>query len=203
MRTRLMLVEDHILVRQSIRAFLENAGFTIIGEASTGHEALEMAIAYKPDLIIMDIHLPEMNGIEATQHIRRHSPDIRIIALTAYNEKAYYRALSNVGIDGFVLKTAELSELLEAIRRVLADEKTRLPALATPQPLLTERELQVLTCAGYGWTNKQIGIHLKISDRTVQVHLHTIYEKLQVANRTEAVLHALSLGIIVPMERDS
>jgi DNA-binding NarL/FixJ family response regulator len=203
MRARLMLVEDHILVRQSIRTFLENAAFTIIGEASTGHEAVQMALELKPELVIMDIHLPAMNGIEATRSIRRHCPDVRVIALTAYNEQAYYRALSDAGVSGFVLKTAESAELLDMIERVLGDEQRpppTSPAAQTTPSLLTERELEVLACAARGWTNKQIGMHLKISDRTVQVHLQAIYEKMQVANRTEAVLRALALGMLYPRE---
>lgn len=194
--TRLLLAEDHVLVRQSIRAFLENAGFTVVGEAGTGVEAVTLAHALRPDVIVMDIHLPEMNGIEATRRIRRQHPDLRIVALTAYNEKAYQRALSDAGADAFVLKTAEFSELLSVIQRVIAAR----PAPPQPLPpsayLLTERETEVLACARRGWTNKQIGLHLGISDRTVQVHLQAIYQKLGVTNRTEAVLRGLTLNLI-------
>ncbi len=204
MMTRLLLVEDHVLVRQSIRAFLQGAAFEVVGEASTGSEAIQLAIDLEPDLIIMDIHLPEMSGIEATRQIRRQCPAIRIIALTAYNERAYQRALHDVGADGFVLKTAEFSELVNVIQQVMGNGRQALvmppsESLDTDNPL-TEREREVLVCAARGWPNKQIGLHLEISDRTVQVHLQSIYQKLNVTNRTEAVLRALVLGIVHPIE---
>jgi len=202
--TRLLLVEDHVLVRQSIRAFLQGAAFEVVGEASTGSEALHLAIELQPDLIIMDLHLPEMSGIEATRRIRSQCPNVRVIALTAYNEKAYQRALREAGADGFVLKTAEFSELVSVIQQVMdsGTDKAMMPQSApsdTNNPL-TERELEVLICAARGWPNKQIGLHLEISDRTVQVHLQAIYQKLNVTNRTEAVLRAMILGIVHPTE---
>ncbi|NWF71222.1 MAG: response regulator transcription factor [Chloroflexi bacterium] len=202
--TRLLLVEDHVLVRQSIRAFLQGAAFEVVGEASTGSEALQLALELQPDLIIMDLHLPEMSGIEATRQIRRQCPHIRVIALTAYNEKAYQRALREAGADGFVLKTAEFSELVQGIRQVIDSGQStamtpRVVSSDTNNPL-TERELEVLVCAARGWPNKQIGAHLEISDRTVQVHLQAIYQKLNVTNRTEAVLRAMVMGIVHPTE---
>jgi len=133
-----------------------------------------------------------------------------VIALTAYNEKAYQRALSDSGAVGFVLKTAEFSELLTVIQRVMSDQKepqnTKGVRTATNQSedvpsgySLTDRELDVLTCTARGWTNKQIGVFLNISDRTVQVHLQAIYHKFDATNRTEAVSRAISLGIVQPM----
>lgn len=197
---RLLLVEDHVLVRQSIRAFLQGAAFEVVGEASTGSEALQLALELQPDLIIMDVHLPEMSGIEATRQIRCQCPNIRIIALTAYNEKAYQRALREAGADSFVLKTAEFAELVHVIRHVMdSGESTVMMPQVVPADTnnsLTERELEVLVCVARGWPNKQIGSHLEISDRTVQVHLQAIYLKLNVKNRTEAVLRALILGIV-------
>ena len=204
--TRLLLVEDHVLVRQSIRAFLQGAAFDVIGEASTGREAVQLAHELQPDVVIMDLHLPEMNGIEATRRIRRECPNVRVIALTAYNEKAYQRALREAGADGFVLKTVEFSELVSVIQQVIAqDEDVESITLPTqdyvePDSPLTEREREVLVCAARGWSNKQIGLHLEISDRTVQVHLQAIYQKLNVTNRTEAVLRALMVGIVNPIE---
>lgn len=198
--TRLLLAEDHVLVRQSIRAFLENAGFSVVGEAGTGAETVTLAHDLQPDVIVMDIHLPEMNGIEATRRIRQQSPDVRVIALTAYNEKAYQRALKDAGADAFVLKTAEFSELLHVIRRVLKNKVCSSDAVYKPAHSLTERELEVLMCARRGWTNKQIGARLGISDRTVQVHLQSIYHKLGVTNRTEAVLRGMALNLIQPID---
>lgn len=197
---RLLLVEDHVMVRQSIRAFLEGAGLQVVGEAGTGVEAIRLAGELNPDLVVMDIHLPDMNGIEVTRRIRRYQSNARIVALTAYNEKAYQQALSEAGALAFVLKTAELAELLAVIQQVIASDApaqtTTAEAPVTHDFRLTERELSVLMCAARGWTNKQIGVHLDISDRTVQVHLQTIYGKMGVSSRTEAVSRALALGII-------
>lgn len=201
--TRLLLVEDHVMVRQSIRAFLTSEGIEVVGETGTGEQAVQLALDLNPDIVIMDVRLPDISGVEAARRICRQSPHMRVIALTAYNEKAYQRALIEAGADAFVLKTAELSELLEVIRSVMANAADAAPSLPPPGPsdapaTLTEREAEVLTCAARGWTNKQIGNHLRISDRTVQVHLQTIYGKLNVTNRTEAVLRALALGLIAP-----
>ncbi len=200
--TRLLLVEDHVLVRQSIRAFLQDAHLAVIGEAGTGTEAIHLIDELNPDLVLLDIHLPEMNGIELARQMRRRWPHIRIIALTAYNESIYQRELAKIGIYDFILKTAELSELLAAIQRVIHEPLTTdqpflslLPSEPNQQRL-TEREIDVLRGAAKGWTNKKIGLRLNISARTVQVHLHTIYQKLNVSNRTEAVLSALALKLI-------
>lgn len=206
---RLLLVEDHILVRQSIRAFLEEAGFIVVGEAGNGSEALQLIGELHPNVVLLDIHLPEMNGIETARQIRQQWSDVRIIVLTAYNEAAYQRALTAIGIHDFVLKTAEFSELLARIKNAM-----NLPA--TPQPIeipfdaldtaayrLTEREIEVLRGAAQGLTNKQIGVQLDISARTVQVHLSTIFQKLDVANRTEAVLRALALKIIPGIDKEA
>jgi len=200
---RLLLAEDHVLVRQSIRAFLEAAAFEVVGEAGNGAEAVQLATELQPDLVIMDIHMPAMNGVEATYHIRRQHPAIRVIALTAYNDQAYQRALDEAGVSAFILKTAAFSELLAVIRGVMADRLPASPKFATSQskmndPALTERELEVLVAASHGWTNKQIGLHLTISDRTVQVHLQAIYHKLGASNRMEAVSRAMGLGLITP-----
>lgn len=188
--TRVLLVEDHVLVRQSISAYLRAAGLQVVGEAGDGVEAVALTEQLQPDVVVMDVHLSTINGIEATRRILAQSPQTRVVALTAYNEAAYRRAFAEIGVQAFVLKTAELSTLLAAIQQV----SDHLAAFSTPA--LTERELQVLTCAARGWTNKQIGCHLGISDRTVQVHLQAIYQKLNVTNRTEAVLRGLSLNLI-------
>lgn len=194
---RLLLVEDHVLVRQSIRAFLQEAAFEVVGEASTGQEAVQMALNLRPHLVIMDLHLPDMNGIDATRAIRHACPAIRVVGLTAYHEKAYQRALYAAGADGLVLKTAEFAELLAVITQALAHQGGDVwDAEPSPTQLLTKREVDVLACAARGWPNKQIAAELQISDRTVQVHLQAVYQKLGVSNRTEAVLRALALGII-------
>jgi two-component system, NarL family, response regulator LiaR len=166
-----------------------------------------MARELQPDVVIMDIHMPELTGIEATRRIRHDNEDVRILVLTAYNDPAYVHALLDAGADGFILKTAELSELHRALQEVAlgrkAFDKDSLAQAARHQhelPVqiegLTNREIEVLSSAGRGLTNKEIGKALFISDRTVQGHLKNIYEKLGVATRTEAVTLALQHGII-------
>lgn len=202
---RLLLVEDHVLVRQSIRRFLQEASFEVVGETGSGTEAVTLADRLQPDLVLMDIHLAEMSGIEATRRIRQRWPDVRVIALTAYNENAYRRALDDAGASGFILKTAALPELLAEIKRVLTDrrktdDRAALSDGVAPDFHLTQREHEVLSCAARGWTNKQIGVHLNISDRTVQVHLQMVYQKLGATSRTEAVSRAIALSMISPVD---
>lgn len=202
---RILLVEDHIMVRQSIRAFLESSGMEVIAETGSGREAIQLAIELSPQLILMDIHLPDMNGIEATRQIRNLNRKTLIIALTAYRERAYQRAMMDAGASAFVAKTAELEELVTIITKVLAqgdDDLLIKPGTVSDEVYLTERELEVLRCAARGWINKQIGGYLNISSRTVQVHLQAVYQKLGVSTRTEAAARALTLGIIGIMSED-
>jgi len=204
---RVLLAEDHKIVRQGTRLYLESMGIEIVGEATNGREAVELARELVPDVVIMDIHLPELTGIEATRRIRHELEDVRVLVLTAYDEPAYVHALLDAGADGFILKTAELAELFRALNEVAIghqafDEATLERAArevgALPQQVegLTDREIEVLAHAGRGLTNKEIGSALFISDRTVQGHLKNIYEKLGVATRTEAVTVALQHGLL-------
>jgi DNA-binding NarL/FixJ family response regulator len=208
---RVLLAEDHKIVRQGTRLYLESMGIDVIGEATNGREAVEMTRQLQPDVVVMDIHMPELTGIEATRRIRHENDDVHVLALTAYDEVAYVHALLEAGADGFVLKTAELSELLAAVHEVAigrkAFDRQTLEKVEKygehTQPLvenMTKREIEVLTKAANGLTNKQIGQILFISDRTVQGHLRNIYQKLGVFTRTEAVAIALKRGLIVSDE---
>ena len=202
-----LLAEDHKILRQGTRLFLESKGINIVGEATTGREAVEMAGTLKPDVIVMDIHMPELTGIEATRRIRHEHEDIHILILTAYNEPSYIHALLDAGADGFVLKTAGLNELYSALQEVAvgrtafsAETLQKAEQFRQSQAELVEslsgRELEVLSQAARGLTNKEIGRVLFVSDRTVQGHLQNIYQKLQVTTRTEAVTKALSLNLL-------
>jgi DNA-binding NarL/FixJ family response regulator len=198
---RVLLAEDHKMVRQGTRLYLEGEGIDVIGEATNGREALEIARTLHPDVVVMDIHMPELTGIEATRRIRHELPDVRVLVLTAYDNPAYVQALLEAGADGYVLKTAELAELLRALREVAVGRTAFDPAVMSRAASetgegLTDREREVLLCAARGLTNKQIGVSLFISDRTVQGHLQNMYEKLGVASRTEAVTTALARGLI-------
>lgn len=205
---RALLAEDHKIVRQGTRLYLESMEVQVVGEATTGVEAVKMARELHPDVVVMDIHMPELTGIEATRRIRQENEDVRVLVLTAYDEPAYIHALLDAGADGFVLKTAEFAELYTALQEVAVGHSAFDSASLEKADLyrqssiplvdgLTEREIDVLTYAARGLTNKQIGKVLFISDRTVQGHLQNIYQKLGVATRTEAVIAALSRGIIL------
>ncbi|MEZ4666478.1 MAG: response regulator transcription factor [Anaerolineae bacterium] len=201
---RVLLAEDHKIVRQGTRLYLEGMGIEVIGEATTGLEAVDMARSLQPDVVIMDIHMPELTGVEATRRILHENEHIRILVLTAYDDPVYVHALLDAGADGFVLKTAELSQLHQALLEVSSGHTAFDPAVVAKANFnhpalveaLTEREIDVLTQAARGLTNKEIGRSLFISDRTVQGHLQNAYQKLGVSTRTEAVTIALSRGLI-------
>lgn len=198
---RVLLAEDHKIVRQATRLFLEGSGIEVVGEAGNGAEAVEMARALRPDVVILDIHMPVLTGIEATRRIRLDNDEARILILTAYNEPAYVHALLDAGADGYVLKTSELSNLLRALKEVAGgrqafDAEALQAARGASESHLSDRELEVLRAASHGQTNKEIGSALFISDRTVQGHLRSIFEKLGVTTRTEAVTLALQRGWI-------
>ncbi|HEY0603913.1 MAG TPA: response regulator transcription factor [Herpetosiphonaceae bacterium] len=208
MAIRVVLADDHSVVRKGVREFLEEEpDIDVIGEASDGLQAVELATELQPDVIVMDIKMPQLSGVDATRRIRSAAPKVRVLALTAYDDDPYIFGLLEAGASGYVLKTAESSELIRAIRAVAAGQSALDPAIAPriiarvaqPAPVaesLTERELEVLRLAARGLTNKQIGHDLDISDRTVQNHLANIYAKLGVASRTEAVTAALQRGML-------
>lgn len=210
---RVLLADDHRIVRQGTKLYLETMGVEVVGEATNGYEAVEMTCQLKPDVVVMDVHMPELTGIEATRRIRHDTDDVRVLVLTAYDNASYIHALLEAGADGFVLKTAELSELLRALQEVAVGKRAfsedALQRAAQHErenavvENLTDREIDVLSQAAKGLTNKQIGQQLFISDRTVQGHLQNIYQKLNVATRTEAVSTALKYGLIVQEEQVS
>lgn len=211
---RVLLAEDHKIVRQGTRLYLESVGIEVVGEATNGHEAIQLVRQMQPDVVVMDIHMPDLTGIEATRRIRHEDEDVRVLVLTAYDNPTYVQALLNAGADGFVLKTAEFAELHRALKEVyvgrsafdpqIVEKAARLneelPAFVED---LTDREIEVLRHAAQGLTNKRIGEILFISDRTVQGHLQKIYRKLNVTTRTEAVTTALGQGYITLDEEDN
>jgi DNA-binding NarL/FixJ family response regulator len=214
MEIRVLLADDHVLVRQGIRQFLEEADdVEVVAEADDGAQAIRMIEEHRPDVAILDIRMPEMTGVEATRRIKSRFPKVRVLILTAYDDDPYVFALLQAGADGYVLKTASADELLRAVRTVHGGQSALSPEItgkvvrqmtggrpsgASEQvELLTERELDVLRLAAQGKTNRAIGSELGISHRTVQGHLASVYGKLEVNSRTEAVTEALRRGWIV------
>jgi DNA-binding NarL/FixJ family response regulator len=197
-------------VRAGIRQFLEQTSdIQVVAEASNGKEACELIEQFKPDVAVLDIQMPLMSGIEVTRWVRSNHLSIGILVLTAYDDAPYVQAVLQAGSNGYVLKTAEPQEIIEGVRDVfhgksVLDVTLTLKLIAklggkTESQLiepLTDRELQILTLTAKGFTNKAIGMQLGISDRTVQNHLANIFQKLNAESRTEAVMRAVSLGLI-------
>ena len=207
---RVLLADDHAVVRAGIHQLLEHAGdIQIIAEASNGETAEALIQQYLPDVAVLDIQMPKSSGIEVTRWVRANLPRVGVLILTAYDDDPYVMAVLQAGANGFVLKTASPEELIRAVHDVYEGKSVLDTSIAqklmahmfgapkTPAvEELTDRELEVLSLAAKGFTNKAIGVQLGISDRTVQGHLAHIFDKLQASSRTEAVMRAVSLGWI-------
>jgi DNA-binding NarL/FixJ family response regulator len=210
---RILLVEDHKIVREGTRQLLEQApDLTVIGEAADGGEAVRLATELSPDVVVMDVRLPVLNGIEATKVIKDQHPNMPILVLSAYDDDRYVFPLLDAGANGYVLKTTSWAELAQAIRTVQAGETALDPHIAHKvverltqrqryqgkgmAEALTEREIQVLQAVARGKGNREIGEALSISPHTVQVHMRNIFGKLGVNSRIEAVAYAVRQGWI-------
>ncbi len=209
-KIRVLLADDHVIVREGVRRLLESAkDIEVIAEAGDGEEAQSIAQKLLPDVAVLDIQMPKASGIEVTRWLRTHLPQVGVLILTAYNDDPYVMAVLQAGANGYVLKTANTDDLIQAVRDVY-DGKSVLDPAVTKKLMsdifrnaehrhvepLTDREMDVLRMTAKGYTNKAIGIQLGISDRTVQGHLAHIFNKLQATSRTEAVMRAVSLGWI-------
>jgi DNA-binding NarL/FixJ family response regulator len=217
-KIRLVLAEDHAVVRQGTRQLLQRyPDFEVVGEAADGEEAVAIVKDLQPDVAILDVRMPRMTGIEATRKIKAECPNVAILILTAHDDDEYVFALLEAGANGYLLKTAEIEELVKAIRAVNAGQPALDPLItrkvvsqfmsgkSLPDVMsqvgdemdgLTGRELEVLQMVGQGLTNKEVAQRLFISDRTVQAHLSNIFSKLQVTSRTEAVMYGIRKGWI-------
>lgn len=209
-KIRVLLADDHHMVRAGIRELLEGAGdLTVVAEAGDGEEAQALIAKHKPDVAVLDIQMPKASGIEVTRWVRSAVPGVGVLILTAYDDDPYVMAVLQAGANGYVLKTAQADELIQAVRDVHEGKSALDPAITrklmsslfksqehVPVETLTDRELDVLRLTARGFTNKAIGVQLGISDRTVQGHLAHVFAKLRAASRTEAVMRAVSLGWI-------
>lgn len=211
-KIKILLAEDHVVVRQGTRQLLEReSDLEIIGEASDGEEAVQLTTKLKPDVVVMDISMPKLGGIEATRQIKALVSSVAVLVLTGYDYDEYIFSLLEAGAAGYLLKSVSGDELIGAIRAVHSGEPVLHPIVlqkliarfksptpgsteARPDELLSEREIEVLRVAAKGMSNKAIGEELIISVRTVQAHLRSIFNKLGVGSRSEAVLHGLKRG---------
>lgn len=212
-KIRVLLAEDHVVVREGTRELIQREpDMEVVAEAGDGEEAVELSKRSRPDVVIMDIAMPKVNGIEATKMIKQELPTTAVLILTAYDNEQYIFALLEAGAAGYLLKNVRRSELINAIRAVQRGESVLHPQIARKvverfrdargpivaeepgREVLSERELEVLRLAGKGKSNKDIAGDLSLSIRTVQAHLGNIFNKLGVGSRTEAVLLALKKG---------
>jgi len=209
---RVMLVDDHAILREGTRQLLsQEKDIEVVGEAGNGLEAIAVAKATSPDIILMDVVMPRLNGIEATRQIKRLNPATSVLILSAHEDDRYIFGLLEAGAAGYLLKSASGQELVHAIRAVYSGEAVlhpavtaRLLARAAHSPahagaigsagLLTERELDVLRRAAKGLSNKEIALELSLSLPTIKAHLVSIFNKMGVGSRTEAVLEAVRHG---------
>ncbi len=211
---RVLIVDDHAVVRRGLRALIETEeGMEVIGEAADGREAVEKEAALDPDVILLDLLMPEMDGVQAIEEIRRRDPEARILVLTSFSEERKVLAAIEAGALGYLLKDAGPEELLRAIREVQRGQSALNPAVARkligrirdPEPAgrveeLTEREVEVLRLVAKGLANREIGKQLFISEPTVRTHVSNILMKLDLPNRTQAALFALREGLASPEE---
>jgi len=213
---RILIADDHALFREGLHAILKSVpGVEIVGEAGTGKEALALASKLKPDIILMDIQMPDLNGVEATRRILETRPDVGIIIVTMLEDDDSLFTAMQAGARGYVLKGADKAEMLKSIQALAEGEALFGPAIAGrllhffqnkdrhPKseaasisfPELTEREREVLTCIASGDTNAEIAEQLSISLKTVRNHVSNIFTKLQVVNRAQAVIKARDAGL--------
>lgn len=215
-RIKVLIADDHRVVREGLVAILKTKeNIEVVGEAQDGQEAVEKARTLEPDVILMDVSMPRMGGVEATRLIKREFPHIGIVALTMYEEQQYIFDLVRAGATGYLLKDTESAQIVEAIRAIsrgeslihpsvaskilaefslLAQKKGRKPSWVEHD--LTEREITVLRLVADGKTNKEIANSLGLSEKTVKNHVRNIFHKLQVYDRTQAAILGIRKGII-------
>jgi two-component system, NarL family, response regulator LiaR len=209
MMIRILIADDHSVVRQGLRMFLGlDSELVVVAEAEDGAEAVALARQHRPDIVLMDLLMPEMDGVTATAVIRRDLPDTEVIALTSIFEDDKVIGAVRAGAIGYLLKDTRAPELCQAIHAAAAGKVQLAPQAAarllrevrapeSPEPL-TERETEVLRLLAQGLSNKEIAQRLVIGERTVKTHVSNVLAKLNVASRTQAAIHAIRIGLVPP-----
>jgi DNA-binding NarL/FixJ family response regulator len=213
MTVRVLVADDHGVVREGLASLIDGeADFTVVGAASSAEQAIALTLKMGPDLVVMDVSMPRMGGIEATRQIKEQSPDVRVLILTVHEDKELLRAAIHAGAGGYVLKRAIKSELFHAMNTVLDDQlyvhpvmarimlmampEEREPAVVEPDVPLTPREIDVLRLLAQGYTNRQAGEILGISVRTVEYHRGNLIAKLNLDGRVELIRYAEEHGLL-------
>lgn len=205
---RLLLADDHPMLRDGLRRSLTDEGFTVVGEASDGYEAIEKATELRPQVVLMDVTMPHCDGVEATRRIRETLDDVRVVMLTMHADRDVLQAALTAGASGYLVKDCSLDEIAEAVRLAASDTSLS-PALASSmldevrrldepdaERVVTKREEEVLQLIADGCSTTEVAERLYISQKTVKNHLASIYQKLDARDRTQAVLQAVRMGII-------
>ena len=211
MSTKVMIADDHSLIREGIKQLLEFEGnIQVIAEAANGVECLDKLQDFTPDVLLLDINMPEKNGLEVLKEIKKKKYDIKVLILTGHNEPEYLLKAVDIGVSGYILKDSGLNELQGAIQSILSGEKYIQPSLIPALnnrlnnrdtdkdkiDTLTSRELEVLTQVANGMINKEIATNLNISERTVKNHVSNIFKKIDVSDRTQAAIFAIRNNIV-------
>lgn len=212
MATRVLIADDHAIVRAGLRAVLKGeAGMELVGEASNGEEALLLVESLHPDILVLDLSMPDMDGIQVTKRLQSTSPGVRILILTVHEDEALLREVIRAGAAGYILKHAAEEELLSAIhvvqmgeiyihpkliRALLVEPQKSTPPSPQPDEVLTPRELDVLNLIVQGYTNRQIAEELRLSVRTVEGYRANLTEKLGLHSRAELVRYAREHGLL-------
>ena len=205
MALTVVLVDDHTMLRQGLRRALEAEGITVIGEAADGIDGIKVALATKPDVVLMDVTMPRMDGIDATKQLLAADSSKRVVMLTMHIDREVIDRALKAGAVGYVTKDSSISEVVEAIRLAANGDRPMSPQLAVamlqearkqPDPVISAREEEVLQLVADGLGTSEIADKLFISQKTVKNHLASIYEKLDARDRTQAVLMAVKMGIV-------
>lgn len=207
---RLLIADDHRMLREGLRRSLEELGFTVLAEARNGAEAVELAVSLQPDIVVMDVTMPELDGVEATRQIKARQPEVRIVVLTMHADQDVLTEAIRAGANGYLVKDCSTDEIAMAIDAVAIGETALSPGLAAsmladvrrqdgnkqPERVITVREEEVLQLIADGCSTPEVAEQLFISQKTVKNHLASIYQKLDARDRTQAVLQAVRMGIV-------
>ncbi len=210
MNVRVLLADDHRILREGLRRSLEAQGVDVVGEAADGDEAVELAEELHPEVVLMDVTMPVLDGVEATRRIRQRLPEVRVVMLTMHADEATMARAIRVGADGYLVKDCSSEEIADTVRLVAAGETAvsrqvavsmlaevqAMPAGGAAEEIVSKREEEVLQLIADGCSSAEVAERLFISQKTVKNHLASIYHKLDARDRTQAVLRAVRMGIV-------